>query len=86
MNNEQYGTPNNKANQWQLAQIDEKIKQAEGSRRNGVILMVISLFFLWPLLIVGIIIYHNANKEIERLNDEKKALMFNNWNVGSGNM
>jgi len=42
-------------------------------------MMVVSIFFLWPLLIVGIIVYNNANKKINELNEEKKRIMFEDW-------
>ena len=63
-------------NELRLAQIEKKIKKAEDQKSEAVILMIISFFFLWPLLIVGAISYSNANKKINRLNEEKIALMF----------
>jgi hypothetical protein len=47
-------------------------------------MMVVSIFLLWPLLIVGAIMYNNAKKKIEELNNEKKQIMFQDYFNGSG--
>ena len=59
-----------------LAQIENEIKRAEDQKSSAVIMMIISIFCLWPLLIVGAIRYSDANKKITQLNEEKTALMF----------
>ena len=59
-----------------LAQIEKEIKRAEDQKSSAVIMMIISIFFLWPLLIVGAISYSDANKKITQFNEEKIALMF----------
>lgn len=65
--------------QMRLMEIEQEIKKAESSKSGGVVMMVVSIFFLWPLLIVGIIVYNNANKKINELNEEKKRIMFEDW-------
>ena len=65
--------------QMRLMEIEQEIKKAESSKSGGVVMMVVSIFFLWPLLIVGIIVYSNANKKINELNEEKKRIMFEDW-------
>ena len=67
------------AKKMRLSQIDYEIKKAEGEKNNACIMMVVSIFFLWPLLIVGAIMYNKANKKIEELNNEKKQIMFQNY-------
>ena len=66
-----------------LAQIEEEIKEAESEKGAACIMMVVSFFFLWPLLIVGIIQYNNANKKIEELNEEKKNIMLQEYFDGN---
>lgn len=65
--------------QMRLMEIEQEIKKAESSKSGGVVMMVVSIFFLWPLLIVGIIVYNNANNKINELNEEKKRIMFEDW-------
>ncbi len=62
--------------QIRLMEIEREIKSAESDKRNGIIMMIVSLFFLWPLLIVGIVVYNKANNKINLLYDEKKNIMF----------
>ena len=66
-----------------LAQIEDEIKKAESEKNTACIMMVVSIFLLWPLLIVGAIMYNNAKKKIEALNNEKKQIMFQNYMNGS---
>lgn len=63
-------------NEYRLKEIEQEIKKAEGNKTTGMVLMIVSIFMLWPLLIVGAIVYGNANSKINRLNDEKKQIMF----------
>lgn len=65
--------------QMRLMEIEQEIKKAESNKSGGVVMMVVSIFFLWPLLIVGAIVYDNANKKINELNEEKKRIMFEDW-------
>ena len=67
-----------------LSQIEDEIKKAESEKNTACIMMVVSIFLLWPLLIVGAIMYNNAKKKIEELNNEKKQIMFQNYFNGSG--
>ena len=69
----------NKMNEMRLMQIENEIKKAESQKSIAIILMVVSIFILWPLLIVGIIMYFNANKKIEGLNQEKMKIMFQDY-------
>ena len=62
-----------------IIEIDSEIKSAEGQKIAATILIIISFFCLWPLLIVGIIMHCNANSKINKLNDEKKQIMFMNY-------
>ena len=68
-----------KLKQKRLFEIDQQIKKAEDDKKSAIFLMIISLFFLWPLLIVGIVIYYNANKKINELNIEKIKIMSDEW-------
>ena len=61
---------------FRLAQIENEIKKAEEQKNIAIIMMIISIFFLWPLLIIGAIKYNNANRKIARLDEEKAALIF----------
>ena len=67
---------NNRWKAQRLAEIEDEIKKAESNKVGAIIMMVVSVFFLWPLLIVGGIMYSNANKKIEVLNAEKRNIMF----------
>ena len=62
-----------------LAEIENQIKSAESNKTAAIVMMVVSIFFLWPLLIVGIIVYINANKKIESLNEEKRKIMYQEY-------
>ena len=62
-----------------LAQIENDLKKAEGQKKTAIVMMVVSIFFLWPLLILGIIQYNNANKEIEKLNQEKQQIILQDY-------
>lgn len=62
-----------------LLEIDRQISEAEGNKNTGIILMIVSLFMLWPLAIVGIVIYFNANSKIKRLETEKINIIAEQW-------
>ena len=66
-------------NDMRLMQIEHEISKAESNKRTACIMMFISIFFLWPLLIFGAIKYKNAKEKIDELNDEKKQIMFQNY-------
>lgn len=70
---------NNFNKEMRLAEIEKQIKSAQSDKTAAIIMMVVSIFFLWPLLIVGIIIYSNANKKIESLNEEKRKIMYQEY-------
>lgn len=61
--------------QLRLSQIQAEIKEAEDKKNTAVIMMVVSMFILWPLLIFGALQYDKANKKIEALNEEKREIM-----------
>ena len=65
--------------QLRLAQIQTEIKEAESKKNTAVIMMVVSIFILWPLLIFGIFQYNEAKKRIEALNEEKREIMFQDY-------
>lgn len=75
MNNNAY----NSIKELRLAEIETEIKKAESEKSNAVVLMVISLFFLWPLLIFGAILHDKAKKKIEALNEEKKKIIYQDY-------
>ena len=70
---------NNMYKEMRLAQIENDLKKAEGQKKTAIVMMVVSIFFLWPLLILGIIQYNNANKEIEKLNQEKQQIILKDY-------
>ena len=75
MNNNAY----NSIKELRLAEIETEIKKAESEKSNAVVLMVISLFFLWPLLIFGAVQHDKAKKKIEALNEEKKKIIYQDY-------
>ena len=74
---------NNMYKEMRLSQIEDEIKKAESEKNTACIMMVVSLFFLWPLLIFGAIQYDKAKKKIDELNNEKKQIMFQDYFNGS---
>lgn len=64
----------------QITALDQQIKSAESSKSTGLILMIASLVILWPLLIVGGIMYGSADNKIKDLNMQKQTLLMErNW-------
>lgn len=70
---------NNMHKEMRLAQIENDLKKAESQKKTAIVMMVVSIFFLWPLIILGIIQYNNANKEIEKLNQEKQQIILQDY-------
>ena len=70
---------NNMDVEMQLAEIENEIKKAENAKGEAIILMVISIFLLWPLLFVGVYQYGKANRRIEALNEEKNKIIFQQY-------
>ena len=58
-----------------IKQIDEEIKKQERDKGAGVVLIIISIFALWPLIIVGIIQINHSNKRIAELQQEKQTIV-----------
>lgn len=57
---------------FELSKIESELKKVKEGKNTGICVMIISIFFLWPLLIVGGVMYsNNSNKEKELLS--KKA-------------
>ncbi len=61
---------------FKLSDIDTQIKQKEDTKKSAIIMMVISIFLLWPLLIVGGIMYSSAESSIKALQQQKNELLF----------
>ena len=59
----------------QIADLDQQIKKAESSKSTGLILMGVSLIILWPLLIIGLIMFASANSKINDLTSQKQQLL-----------
>lgn len=60
--------------EFEIDQIDSEIKKAKESKNTGILFMIVSIFFLWPLLIVGGIIYLNANSKEKELISKKSRI------------
>ena len=59
----------------QIVALDQEIRSAESSKSTAVILMVASLIVLWPLLIIGGIMYSSAKNKINNLTSQKQMLL-----------
>lgn len=59
-----------------LFEINQQINTAKNNKSIGLILMIVSIFFLWPLLIVGIIMYISNDKKINELEIEKRRIQW----------
>ena len=57
-----------------LEEIKGAIKKQEGKRTIGIVLVIISIFCLWPLMIVGAALWGSANKKIDKLLEEERAI------------
>ena len=72
-----------------LIEIDAEIEKAQSRKRIAIFLMIVSIFCLWPLIIVGIMMHSSASNKINALNEEKKMIMlseyYNNNNNNNGN-
>ena len=60
--------------EFEIEQIDSEINKARESKNTGIVLMIVSIFFLWPLLIVGGIMYSNANNKEKELTSKKSRI------------
>lgn len=60
--------------EFEIDQIDSEIKKAKESKNTGIVIMIVSIFFLWPLLIVGGIMYSNANNKEKELTSKKSRI------------
>ena len=58
-----------------IEDINKKIRKEQDNKNIGIVLIIVSLFCLWPLMIVGIILIVNANKKIGNLENEKMELL-----------
>ena len=56
-------------------EIEAEIKKAKSDKNTAIVLMVISIFFLWPLLIIGGIWYSSADNKLKSLEAEKNQLI-----------
>ena len=66
-----------------LIQIEEEISKNQKKKTTGIILVIISLFCLWPLMIVGIILWANADKSIKKLEKERADIQIGDINNSS---
>lgn len=58
-----------------ISEINAEIQTKEGSKKQGITLMIVSVFFLWPLLVVGGIMYTSANNRVKALEQERAHLL-----------
>ena len=56
-------------------EIEAEIKKAKSDKNTAIVLMVVSIFFLWPLLIIGGIWYSSADNKLKSLEAEKNQLI-----------
>lgn len=56
-------------------EIEAEIEKAKSDKNTAIVLMVISIFFLWPLLIIGGIWYSSADNKLKSLEAEKNQLI-----------
>ena len=56
-------------------EIEAEIKKAKSDKNTAIVLMVVSIFFLWPLLIIGGIWYSSADNKLKALEGEKNQLI-----------
>lgn len=60
--------------EFEIDQINRDIKKAQEGKNTGIVLMIVSIFFLWPLLIVGGIMYSNNNNKEKELTSKRARL------------
>ena len=58
-----------------LMEIEAEIEKAKSDKNTAIVLMVVSIFFLWPLLIIGGIWYSSADNKLKSLEAEKNQLI-----------
>ena len=56
-------------------EIEAEIEKAKSDKNTAIVLMVVSIFFLWPLLIIGGIWYSSADNKLKSLEAEKNQLI-----------
>lgn len=67
--------------QQRLSEIETQLKSANSNKNTGIVLCIISIFMLWPLIIVGLIIYANANSKVKALEEEKRNIKWQLQNL-----
>ena len=60
--------------EFEIDQINRDIKKAQEGKNTGIAIMIVSIFFLWPLLIVGGIMYSNNNNKEKELTSKRARL------------
>ena len=60
--------------EFEIDQINRDIKKAQEGKSTGIVIMIVSIFFLWPLLIVGGIMYSNNNNKEKELTSKRARL------------
>ena len=60
--------------EFEIDQINRDIKKAQEGKNTGIVIMIVSIFFLWPLLIVGGIMYSNNNNKEKELTSKRARL------------
>ena len=59
---------------FEVGQIENELKKVKENKGVAIVMMIVSIFFLWPLLIVGGIMYLNNNSKANELNSKKSRL------------
>lgn len=56
-------------------EIEAEIKKAKSDKNEALAVMIISIFLLWPLLIIGGIWYSSADNKLKALENEKQQII-----------
>ena len=59
---------------FKVGQIENELKKVKENKGVAIVMMIVSIFFLWPLLIVGGLMYLNNNSKANELNSKKSRL------------
>ena len=70
----------NERDKIRLIKIDEEISKYQKRKTTGIVLVIISLFCLWPLMIVGIVLWTTADTNIKKLEKERSDIQINDIN------